>query len=146
MAIHVGINGFGRIGRLVFRAPHDPASSGRPCRGVEDRGNDAGFGSADKVMHLSTAGSHANIPITAPAMKSGVVEFLTKPFGDQALLKQDRVARRQADELSALRARCATLSRREREVMGLVVSAMPNKQIAGRLGTSEVTVKFTVAA
>ena len=78
-------------------------------------------------------------------MKSGAVEFLTKPFGDQALLKQDRVARRQADELSALRARCATLSRRDREVMGLVVSAMPNKQIAGRLGTSEVTPKFTVA-
>ena len=53
MAIHVGIDGFGRIGRLVFRAPNDPASSGRPCRGVEDRGNDAGFGSAHKVMHLS---------------------------------------------------------------------------------------------
>ena len=67
------------------------------------------------------------------------------PFGDQALLKQDRAARRQADEHSALRARCATLSRLEREVMGLVVSAMPSKQIAGSLGTSEVTVKFTVA-
>jgi FixJ family two-component response regulator len=50
-------------------------------------GNDGGFGCADKVMHLSTAGGDANIPITAPAMKSGAVEFLTKPFGDQALLK-----------------------------------------------------------
>ena len=143
MAIHVGINGFGRIGRLVFQAPHDLASSRRSYRGVEDRDNDAGFGCADKVMHLSTDGGHANIPITAPAMKSGAVEFLTKPFGDQALLK-DRVARRQADELSTLRTWCATLRRHEREVIGLV-SAMPKNQIAGRLGTSEVTVKFTVA-
>jgi FixJ family two-component response regulator len=77
------------------------------------------------------------------------VEFLTKPFGDQALLdaihqalEWDRVTRRQADELSALKTRYATLSRREREVMGLVVSGMLNKQIAGRLGTSEVTVKI----
>ena len=78
-------------------------------------------------------------------MKSGAVEFLTKPFGGLALLKQNRVARRQADELSTLRARCATLSRREREVIGLFVSAMPNRHIAGRLDRSEVTVKFTVA-
>jgi FixJ family two-component response regulator len=92
---------------------------------------------------------HGDIPTTVRAMKSGAVEFLTKPFGDQALLdaihqalERDRVARRQADELSALKTRCATLSRREREVMGLVVSGMPNKQIAGRLGTSEVTVKI----
>jgi FixJ family two-component response regulator len=92
---------------------------------------------------------HGDIPTTVRAMKSGAVEFLTKPFGDQALLdaihqalERDRVARRQADELSALKTRYATLSRREREVMGLVVSGMPNKQIAGRLGTSEVTVKI----
>ena len=52
-------------------------------------GNDAGFGCADEVMHLSTPGGHANIPITAPAMKAGAVEFLTKPFGDQALLSHD---------------------------------------------------------
>jgi hypothetical protein len=65
-------------------------------------------------MHLCTAGGHANIPMTAPDMKSRAVEFLTRPFGDQVLLKQDRVARRQADELSALRTRRATLSRRER--------------------------------
>ena len=77
------------------------------------------------------------------------MEFLTKPFGDQALLdaihqalERDRVARRQADELSALKTCYTTLSRREREVMGLVVSGMANKQIAGRLGTSEVTVKI----
>ena len=87
---------------------------------------------------------HGDIPTTVRAMKSGAVEFLTKPFGDQVLLdaihqalERDRVARRQADELSALKVRYATLSRREREVMGLVVSGMTNEQIAGRLGTSE---------
>jgi FixJ family two-component response regulator len=92
---------------------------------------------------------HGDIPTTVRAMKSGAVEFLTKPFGDQALLdaihqalERDRVARRQAEELAALKTRYATLSRREREVMGLVVSGMPNKQIAERLGTSEVTVKI----
>jgi FixJ family two-component response regulator len=85
-------------------------------------------------MHLCTAGGHANIPMTAPDLKSRAVEFLTRPFGDQVLLKQDRVARRQADALSALRTRRATLSRREREVMGLVGSSMPNKHIAERLG------------
>jgi FixJ family two-component response regulator len=92
---------------------------------------------------------HGDIPTTVRAMKSGAVEFLTKPFGDQALLdaihqalERDRIARRQADELSALKTRGATLSRREREIIGLVVSGMPNKQIAGRLGTSEVTVKI----
>ena len=70
MAIHVGTNGL--IGRLIFQAPHGVAD--RQRRRLR----------ADKVMHLSTAGGHANIPITAPAMKSGAVEFLTKPFGDQA--------------------------------------------------------------
>jgi FixJ family two-component response regulator len=92
---------------------------------------------------------HGDIPTTVRAMKSGAVEFLTKPFHDQALLdaiyqalERDRFARRQADELAALKTRYARLSRRERDVMGLVVSGMPNKQIASRLGTSEVTVKI----
>jgi FixJ family two-component response regulator len=72
--------------------------------------------------------------MAAPDMKLRAVEFLTRLFGDLVLLKQDHVARRQADDLSALRIQRATLSRREREVMGLVVSSMPNKQVDGRLG------------
>ena len=92
---------------------------------------------------------HGDIPMTVRAMKSGAIEFLTKPFDDQALLdaiyqalERDRLAREHLHELSALRHRYASLTPREREVMGLVVSGMLNKQIAGDLGTSEITVKI----
>src|SRR5476649_418707 len=92
---------------------------------------------------------HGDIPMTVRAMKSGAVEFLTKPFNDQALLDavyqaldRDRSAREHLHELSALRQRYASLTPREREVMGLVVSGMLNKQIAADLGTSEITVKI----
>jgi FixJ family two-component response regulator len=92
---------------------------------------------------------HGDIPMTVKAMKSGAVEFLTKPFDDQALLDaiyqaldRDRVARDHLHELSALRQCYASLTPREREVMGLVVSGMLNKQIAADLGTSEITVKI----
>ena len=92
---------------------------------------------------------HGDIPMTVRAMKSGAVEFLTKPFNDQDLLDaiyqaldRDRIARQQHNELSALQNRYAALTPREREVMGLVVSGMLNKQIASDLGTSEVTVKI----
>jgi FixJ family two-component response regulator len=92
---------------------------------------------------------HGDIPMTVRAMKSGAVEFLTKPFNDQALLDaiyqaldRDRSARQHQHELTALRRCYATLSPREREVMALVVSGMLNKQIAADLGTSEITVKI----
>jgi FixJ family two-component response regulator len=92
---------------------------------------------------------HGDIPMTVKAMKSGAVEFLTKPFDDQALLDaiyqaldRDRVAREHLRELSAVRQCYASLTPREREVMGLVVSGMLNKQIAADLGTSEITVKI----
>ncbi len=92
---------------------------------------------------------HGDIPMTVRAMKSGAVEFLTKPFRDQELLdaihqalERDRLMRRQQGELSGLRKRYALLTAREREVMGLVVSGMLNKQIAFDLGTSEITVKI----
>jgi len=92
---------------------------------------------------------HGDIPMTVKAMKSGAVEFLTKPFVDQALLDaihqaldRDRATRQQRAKLAELRKRYATLTAREREVMGLVVSGMLNKQIAFELGTSEITVKI----
>ena len=92
---------------------------------------------------------HGDIPMTVKAMKSGAVEFLTKPFQAQALLDaihqaldRDRVTRQQQSNLAELRKRYQTLTSREREVMGLVVSGMLNKQIAFDLGTSEITVKI----
>jgi FixJ family two-component response regulator len=92
---------------------------------------------------------HGDIPMTVKAMKSGAVEFLTKPFLDQDLLDaihqaldRDRAARQQQHNLAELRKCYNALSEREREVMGLVVSGMLNKQIAFDLGISEITVKI----
>lgn len=91
---------------------------------------------------------HGDIPMTVKAMKSGAMEFLTKPFEDQDLvdavhqaLARDSVSRQEQAELAGLRKRYEMLTRREREVMGLVVSGMLNKQIASELGTSEITIK-----
>jgi FixJ family two-component response regulator len=92
---------------------------------------------------------HGDIPMSVKAMKSGAVEFLTKPFRDQDLLDainlaldRDRVTRQQQNELAGLRKLYESLTPREREVMSLVVSGMLNKQIAYSLGTSEITVKI----
>ena len=92
---------------------------------------------------------HGDIPMTVKAMKTGAVEFLTKPFDDEDLLnaiqqafERDRVTRHQQGELNELRRRYDSLTARERQVMGLVVSGMLNKQVAFELGTSEITVKI----
>jgi FixJ family two-component response regulator len=92
---------------------------------------------------------HGDIPMTVRAMKTGAVEFLTKPFVDQDLLNaiqqafdRDRATRRQFGEIAELRKRYESLTARERQVMGLVVSGMLNKQVAFELGTSEITVKI----
>jgi FixJ family two-component response regulator len=92
---------------------------------------------------------YGDIPMSVKAMKSGAVEFLTKPFRDEDLLDaihqaldRDRVTRAQQNELTELRRRYQSLTARERQVMGLVVSGMLNKQIAHELGTSEITVKM----
>jgi len=92
---------------------------------------------------------HGDIPMSVKAMKAGAVEFLTKPFRDQDLLdaiqlaiERDRAARRQRLEVADLEARHRSLTPRERDVMALVVTGLLNKQIAAKLGTSEVTVKM----
>jgi len=92
---------------------------------------------------------HGDIPMTVKAMKSGAVEFLTKPFRDQDLLdaihlalERDRATRQHQSELTELRKRYDSLTARERQVMSLVVSGMLNKQVAFDLGTSEITVKI----
>jgi FixJ family two-component response regulator len=92
---------------------------------------------------------HGDIPMTVRAMKSGAVEFLTKPFRDQDLLdaihqalERDGVMRQQESQRGELRKRYELLTPRESEVMALVVSGRLNKQIAYELGTSEITVKI----
>ena len=92
---------------------------------------------------------HGDIPMTVKAMKSGAVEFLTKPFEDQALLvaihqalDRDRASREDQSKLAGLQERYKSLTARECEVMDLVVRGMLNKQIAFDLGTSEITVKI----
>ena len=91
---------------------------------------------------------HGDIPSSVQAMKAGAVEFLTKPFADDALLsavrqalERSRVALDRAAELRELRDRYASLSPRERQVMALVVNGLLNKQVGSELGISEVTVK-----
>jgi FixJ family two-component response regulator len=91
---------------------------------------------------------HGDVPMTVKAMKAGAVEFLTKPFGADVLLgaigqaiERSRAALAQEVEIRAVRDRYASLSGREREVMALVVSGLLNKQIGGKLGISEITVK-----
>ena len=93
--------------------------------------------------------AHGDIPMSVRALKSGAVEFLTKPFRDQDLLdaiqqalQRDSAARAQQTEMHELEQRFQSLTVREREVMTLVVSGMLNKQIASEIGASEATVKI----
>jgi FixJ family two-component response regulator len=93
--------------------------------------------------------AHGDVPMSVRALKSGAVEFLTKPFRDQDLLdaiqqalQRDRIAQEQEAEINDLRQRYQTLTMREREVMSLVVSGRLNKQVASEIGASEATVKI----
>jgi FixJ family two-component response regulator len=116
-----------------------------------------GLGGLDFQAELAKAGiaipiifitGHGDIPMTVKAMKAGAVEFLTKPIRDQDLLDavrvaldRDRARREHEQSMSDLRDRLATLTAREREIIGFVASGLVNKQIAGELGVSEITVK-----
>jgi FixJ family two-component response regulator len=144
----------------TFETPHEFLSTKRPegpsCLVLDVRLH--GVSGLDFQRQLADAGvqipiifitGHGDIPMTVKAMKSGAVEFLTKPFRDQDLLDaihqaldRDRAMRQQQSELKELRKRYESLTPREREVMALVVSGMLNKQIAFDLGTSEITVKI----
>lgn len=92
---------------------------------------------------------HGDIPMTVRGMKAGAVDFLAKPFREQDMLdavteaiERDRARRRDEGELDGLRSRFETLSPRERQVMGLVTAGNMNKQVAGTLGLSEITIKI----
>lgn len=114
--------------------------------GLEFQGRMEGLGVNLPVIFMT---GHGDIPMSVRGMKAGAVDFLTKPFRDQDLLDAVSVAldrdgaRRIADaDVGQLRARYATLSAREREVMRLVATGRMNKQVAGVLEISEVTVKI----
>jgi FixJ family two-component response regulator len=92
---------------------------------------------------------YADIPMSVQAMKAGAIEFLTKPFREQDVIdairqaiERDRTSRGQELELAKLRERFQSLTRRQREVMQLVISGLLNKQTAAELGISEITVKL----
>jgi FixJ family two-component response regulator len=132
-----------------------PPAEGAACLVLDIRL--PGQGGLDFQRSLSNAGihlpiifitGHGDIPMSVQAMKGGAVEFLTKPFRDQDMLdavqsglERDHAWREQQKALAGLRACYDALSQREREVMAQVVTGRLNKQIAGELGVSEITVK-----
>jgi FixJ family two-component response regulator len=104
---------------------------------------------ADCTIPVIFITGHGDIPMSVQAMKAGAVEFLTKPFRDQALLdaiqqaiQRDCANRKRQAEIAEQRARYEALTQREREVLALVVTGLLNKQIAARLGNTEFTVKI----
>jgi FixJ family two-component response regulator len=117
-----------------------PGMSGLDFQGVVEK-----MGIAIPIIFVT---AHGDIPMTSRAMKAGAVEFLTKPFQKQELvaaihqaLDRDRVMREENAIVADLRARSESLSVREREVMNLVVTGLMNKEVAAKLGLSEITVK-----
>jgi FixJ family two-component response regulator len=137
-----------------FLAPYDPETPGclvldlamPDVSGLELQGILADKGSLLPIIFLT---AHGDIPKSVQAMKRGATDFLTKPVNDEDLLaavraaiEKHRALRREQTELSEIRARLATLTPREREVLEYVVAGKLNKQIAGELGTVEQTVKI----
>jgi FixJ family two-component response regulator len=106
------------------------------------------IGTARPDMPIIFITGYGDVPLTVRAMKAGAIEFLTKPFDDEVLLRaigealeRSRAALAHDDKLRALRGAYASLTPREQEVLGLVVAGRLNKQIAAELGISEITVK-----
>ena len=137
-----------------FLAQYDPGVCGclvldlamPAVNGLELQSLLAHKGSLLPIIFLT---AHGDIPKSVQAMKRGASDFLTKPVNDEDLLaavrvaiEKDRAIRREQDELSEIRARLATLTPREREVLEYVVAGKLNKQIAGDLGTVEQTIKI----
>jgi FixJ family two-component response regulator len=150
-SVGLNVETFGSAGEFLAREPHP----GPACLILDVRM--PGLSGLDLQKELAASGSnlsvifmtgHGTIPMSVQAMKAGAMEFLEKPFDDQTLidtvheaLKKDRQARQKKAELEEIHERVNSLTPREREVFGLVVSGKLNKQIAFELGTSEKTIK-----
>lgn len=136
---------------LRFKRPDAPACLVLDVRlpglsGLDLQRELAATGLAIPIIFIT---GHGDIPMSVQAMKDGAVEFLTKPFREQALLdaiqqaiQRDCVNRKRQAEIAEQRARYESLTQREREVLTLVVTGLLNKQIAAKLGTTEFTVKI----
>ena len=116
--------------------------------GISGLGFQRQLAEANNPIPIIFITGHGDIPMSVRAMKAGAIEFLPKPFRDQDLLEaiqvgleRDAARRAQEKEIANLRARFEWLTPREKEVFPLVVSGLPNKQIAAKIGTSETTVK-----
>ena len=136
---------------LKFKRPDTPACLVLDVRlpGLSGLELQRELTAADCGIPIIFITGHGDIPMSVQAMKAGAVEFLTKPFRDQALLdaihqaiQRDCANRKHHAKISEQRARYEMLTQREREVLGLVVSGLLNKQIAAKLGTTEFTVKI----
>jgi FixJ family two-component response regulator len=144
----------------LFRSPQDFLQSNRPDRpgcivldvrfpGRSGLDMQREISSANTSLPIIFITGYGDIPMSVRAMKAGAVEFLTKPFRDQDLLdavgvalEKDRARRANELRLAELRSRFDTLTARERQVLLLVIAGRLNKQIAGELGVSEMTVKM----
>jgi FixJ family two-component response regulator len=144
----------------LFASPQEFLQSGRPDRpgcivldvrfpGRSGLDMQRDLGAANARLPIIFITGYGDIPMSVRAMKAGAVEFLTKPFRDQDLLdavatalEEDRARRAGDMRLAELRGRFDMLTARERQVLSLVVAGRLNKQIAGELGVSEMTVKM----
>jgi FixJ family two-component response regulator len=136
---------------LIFKRPGVPACLVLDVRlpGLSGLDLQRELTATDCAVPIIFITGHGAIPMSVQAMKAGAVEFLTKPFRDQVLLDaihqaigRDCANRKHQAEIAKQRARYDLLTHREREVLGLVVTGLLNKQIAAKLGTTEFTVKI----
>ena len=136
---------------LRFKRPDAPACLVLDVRlpGLSGLDLQRELAAADFAIPIIFITGHGDIPMSVRAMKAGAVEFLTKPLRDQELLdairqaiQRDCANRKHQAEIAEQRARYDLLTQREREVLGLVVTGLLNKQIAAKLGTTEFTVKI----
>ena len=147
-SVGLRVETFGTLQHLLARAPPD----GPACAVLDVRPSgldlQRALARACILFPVIFITGHGDVSMSVNVMKTGAVEFLTKPFHHEQLLEAVKVAlardvanRRLQTDVYELRARYDTLTRRQREVMSLVVAGLLNKQVAGRLGTSEITVK-----